>query len=297
MGKLIYLKNGEKNEKTFTDDYKDDYCEEADELVKQDYTVIISYENCLYVDLAKSFLEKDYDNLMETISTYTEEEQKEMIITNHAIRNELEDYDVYDFSHVKYIMDRHRDRYTDEHYNKITQNRKPIKALDIFARQKIGKLNFEEEKMYDKYINFDLDFLLFSEESDTLTLNTDNSGFVTIFEDCIYKNPNTTDAHSETMKKHEKWYKQSHHGNPDNRVLVYIFKGTAVFFMPESINGYQKEELSSIIEEMDDLCKFHNKDITIEVSIEDKNREPLGTLESLPQLKQRFVQNKESKGK
>lgn len=297
MGKLVFLKNGEKTEEIFSEEDRDDFFEKADELIEKDYTVIINSENILDVDLGKSFSIDDYENLKEVVSTYTEEELDEMRINNHVIRNGLEDYDIYDYGHIKYIMNIHKDKYTEERYNQILESRKPIKVLDIYARQRIGTLTKEEQDMYNKYANFDLDFLLFSDNSDLLTINTDNSGFITIFEDDIFKNTNTTDAHSETKNKQEKWYKNKHHKESINNVSIFIYKETMVLFVPEIMTDYQKDELSKIILEVDDLCKFHNKDISIEMGIEDKNGELLDTYNDLDGIKEKFVQKKESKSK
>ncbi len=297
MGKLVYLKDGEKTEEIFSEEDRDDFFERADELIEKDYTVIINSGNILDVDLGKSFSIRDYENLKEVVSSYTEEELGEMRINNHVVRNGLEDYDIYDYGHIKYVMKSHKDKYTEEHYNQVLENRKPIKILDIYARQKVGALTQEEQDMYNKYVNFDLDFLLFSENSDLLTVNTDNSGFITIFEDDIYKNTNTTDAHSETKRKQERWYINKNHKESISNVSIYIFKETMVCYIPEVMTDYQKEELSKIILEVDDLCKFHNKDIAIEVGVENKSGELLDTYYDMEVIKEKFVPKKESKGK
>ena len=63
------------------------------------------------------------------------------------------------------------------------------------------------------------------------------------------------------------------------------------------MNEYQEQESSNIIEEIDDLCKFHNKEVHIEASIQDKEGDELEFFSNLNDIKERFVQNKGSKGK
>lgn len=297
MGRLVYLKDGEKQEEEFLDENKDSYCEKVEDLIKNDYTTIISFNNTLDVDLSKSFNQKDYDNLNKCLELYTKDELDEMRIYNHIIRNGVEDEDVYDYSHVKFIMKAHKNKYPDEYYSLILENRKPIKALDIYARQKIDMLTKEEQEMYFKYAYFDLDFLLFSKNSYLLTINTDNSGFISIFEDDTYRNTNTTDAHSDTRKKQENWYRQKHNKEPLNSIRISIYDGIMVICIPEEINEYQKNELSNTISEVDDLCKFHNKRIMIEAGIENQDGELVETFSSLNEIKEKFVQQKRSKGK
>ena len=63
---------------------------------------------------------------------------------------------------------------------------------------------------------------MFSEESDTLILNTDNSGFISVFEDCTFKNTNITDPHLDTKEKQEIWYRQIYYKEPKNSISIYI---------------------------------------------------------------------------
>ena len=296
MGRLIFLKDGNIEEEIFSDENIHYYAPKADELVSKDYTTILSYKNILDIDIAKHFSNEDYINLKQALSNYNESELDEMKITNHIIRNGLEDYDVYDYSYIKFIMEKNKDKYIEE-YNNLLEKKKPINVLDIYVRQKLNKLTSEEQYMYSKYSEFDLDFLLFSENSSLLTINTDNSGFISIFDDCTYKNTNTTDNHYDTKEKHEEWYRNSHGKDLENVILIYVYKETIGIFVPIDINDYQRNELSNTILELDNLCSFHNKDIIIEAGIIDSDGTALETYSNLSQIKDKFVTKNKNNSK
>ncbi len=310
MGRFITFKDGVCKEITFEEISENigKYCDEADRMYLDNYTTILEYNNSPYIDIAYSLTKDDYQNIMNTISNFTPKEQQELEIVDHNIRDGFEDYDKFEYSTMKYVMKLHKDKYSEEEYNAILENRNPKNVVSVFLRNKVGMLTEEEKEMYKKYTTFDLDMLLFEEDMEKLVLNTDNSGFISIFEDCTFKSNNTTDAHSETEKKHINWYNKEHTGNFENHIAIHIFKGVVAMYIPNDINDYQKQELSNFIEEVDDLCKFHNKDILMEAEVYVKNNndylvpatiddEVIKQYNSLEQVKQDFVIKKEGKNK
>lgn len=295
MGLFAIVRDGKIEKEYFDDRLKDEYLDKYDELVLEDYSLIFKSGNLYYVDIAKNTNLEDYKNIMEVVSSIPVEEQDDMMITNHVTRYGMDDVDVFDYGHIKYVMEKHRENYTEERFNAILNNRKPIKVLDVFLRKKLDLLNEEEKDMYSKYEDFDLDTLLFDEDNELLTLNTDNSGFISIYDDCIYKTTNTMDAHSFSQKKHEKWYKENHSSSFDTPIKIHIYKKLMAIFLPIEIKDYQLNELDKIIEEVEDLCKFHNTDILIEAESFDKNGESKAKYENLGEIREMIDSKKDVK--
>lgn len=264
MSYLVYFKDGKLERKDY--EYIDPCFDEFLRVSSEGYNAIAKGPQRVLVNIAKNITMEDYEMFKANVRFFSDEDEDNMEITNHTVRNGFDDIDDFIYRDVVRLAKMNNHLYDFKKYQAILKNRKSKKVLDMFLRKKLNMLTKEEEEIYHRYEDFDLDTLLFGKDIELDTLNNDNCGVISIFLDTTYKSCNTTNAHSDTTEKHCRWYDETHDvkSSDENSIHIRVFKEVLTFFIPEHLNDYQREELNRIIMEVDDLCKFHNKKITIE---------------------------------
>ena len=261
---LVYFKDGKLVRKDY--DYIDPCFDEFLRVSKEGYNAIAKGPQRILVNIAKDITLEDYEMFKANVRFFSSEDEDNMEITNNVVRNGFDDIDDFVYADVVHLTKMNNHLYDLKKAQAILKSRKSKKVLDIFLRKKLNMLTKEEEEMYHRYEDFDLDTLLFGNDIELDPLNTDNCGVISIFLDTTYKSTNVTNAHSATEEKHCRWYDKTHDipCDENNSIHIRVFKETITLFIPEHLNNYQIEELDKVIMEIDDLCKFHNKKITIE---------------------------------
>lgn len=261
---VVYFKDGKLERK----DYEDiDSCfDEFLRLSAEGYNAIAKGPQRILVNIAKNITMEDYEMFKANVRFFSSEDEDNMEITNNVVRNGFDDIDDFVYSDVVHLAKMNDHLYDLKKIQAILKSRKSKKVLDVFLRKKLNMLTKEEEEMYHRYEDFDLDTLLFGNDIELDTLNTDNCGVISIFLDTTYKSTNTTNAHSATEEKHCRWYDETHTMpcSEENSIHIRVFKETLTFLIPEHLNNYQIEELDKVIKEIDDLAKFHNKKLLVE---------------------------------
>ena len=292
MSYLVYFKDGEFLRKDY--DYDNLCFDEYSRLSKEGYNVVAKGSGRVLVNIAKNITLEDYELFKANVRFLSSEDEDNMKITNHVMRNGFDDVDEFSYSDISYLAEQNKHIFSFKKYQAILKNRKSKKVLDMFLRKKLNMLTKEEEEMYHRYEDFDLDTLVFGDDVELDTLNTDNCGVISIFDDCTYKSNNTIDGHYNNLEKHCRWYEKTHGIKCSNDLHIYIFKDTTIFFIPEIMNSYQVEELEKIVLELEDLCRFHNKKITVDGERTRGDHEVFESYASMDDIKELIEREKDN---
>ncbi|MDO5003535.1 MAG: hypothetical protein Q4E39_04850 [bacterium] len=252
----------------------------------------------LDIFVSKNISPKDYKILMKS-DVSKPKDFRSIIIKNYVLRDGRDDYDVYDYK--QNILHERKDCSIEEslRMRKFNNTRMPSNILDLFLRKKLNKLSKEEEKMYYKYENFNLEDILFSNDREKFSLNNGDAGVITIFDDCEYKTTVTKMQHGLEKDKHIDWYMKDTNDNRRNLNYIYIqlMPGEVICWLPEKPNEYQLDRMDKFVEEVKDL-EAMNHDVVVNTGIVGKSANFNTTIKeykSLSELEQHLKNQGEKK--
>lgn len=139
--------------------------------------------------------------------------------------------------------------------------------VDMYFREKVGRLTEQEKSMFSLYRNFDLESLLFNEEIEQLSISNRNCGVIIVGSHEIKALPVTKLCHQETVQN--LLVAMGEEVNLGNKTSIMesvhtyqsaigiITPGYIAFYLPEAINSFQKERLFEIDDELNLLACNH----------------------------------------
>lgn len=270
VGMLTFIKDGKKDYEFYQEsDINEDFVIEsiyqnADQKVSDGYTVVINLkgsipnEKNLYgfsqseILIPEKIKNQDYLQIMDKVKKDFNT-IKTMDIINYCNRNGYYDYDYYDYNLKMNKLTNDMDSAQRYYYQMDNEERTPDKIVDVFLRKKLNGLTKKEEKMYQVYEDFNIEKLLYDDNT-KFALNNGNSGVITIFKDETYKSTVTKMAHIDENKQHINAYMDltGKMEEPDN-IYIQLTNGYIACWLPTEINEYQNKQLNEFLNEIENL--------------------------------------------
>lgn len=268
VGKLTYIKDGKIDCKYYYDSKEqgnlsiESIYQDAYKMVDEDYTVVINMkdeeEPTRYGYFQSEFIipenikNQDFIRIMKKMRDDFRNIENISII-NYCNRHGYSDYDYYDYTLNMLELTDDMDS-TERYYcQKSNKNRIPERILDLFLRKKLNGLTEREEKMYQLYEDFDIEKLLYYDNTN-FELNNGNSGVITIFKDQTYKSTVTKMFHRDEHQQHINAYMSSNMGMEEtDNIYIQLTSGYISCWLPSEINEYQKKQLNEFFKEIEDL--------------------------------------------
>lgn len=276
IARIISIKNGKKEEISFNLNENENeelimqsMYEQADKKIKENYTVLIGTKSQNLNDEAKTEIENyeisfpneikptDYITIMPLVKQIVNKTSNIEII-NNCIRNGYQDYDYHDCNFIEYEVDPKLSYRQRKAYEKENNDRNPLAIIDLFLRKKLGGLTEYEEKVYKEYEEFNLEKILY-EDNSKYALNNGNAGVITIFKDDTYVSTNTKIEHSYEHDQHLRAYKEAMGINSSDNIYIQLSTKQVACWIPTEINEYQQQKLDELMNQIDELDTVRGK--------------------------------------
>ena len=195
-------------------------------------TILDDYNVDIYIPPKVSML--DLKALQDILNNY---DSTSLTITNYLDN----DYDFYDYT-----------------YNYSKEERSPFKICECFYKEKNLLLDNDLREMFFKYRDFNFASFILEDYSKYL-LNNRNAGVVIIMPDLIVKKSVTKSFHKDEILDVLKRFYQINSTsyidlvNDYNLVIGFITNDIISCYVSDSINDYQRNELSLLIKDSNDL--------------------------------------------
>lgn len=274
IAKMVTIKNGKVEEKMFipteTRDESftiQDMYEEADKKINEEYMVLVavksqpSYDKNEYnryeLSIPNEVKPTDYLAIMPLVKQITNK-GKTIDIINNCIRNGYQDYDLHSGDFEEYEIDQNLSYRHRKMLEKENNDRNQFAMVDLFIRKKLNGLTEHEEKIYREYEEFDLERILY-EDNTKYALNNGNGAVITIFPDKTYESNTTKIEHSYEHDQHLKAYKEETGSYCPNNIYIQLSTKRAVCWIPTEINEYQLQQLDNLMDKINELDLVRGK--------------------------------------
>lgn len=178
-----------------------------------------------------------------------------------------------------YLKSQHKDDFGLDYdyytYNKYSEY-KPSEVLEKYLLYKSNKISIEDQKMFDKYYNYDRKTIFTEDTALEYPVNNTNAGVEIITKNNNYartlrKLTHTSEFHTVMNHIYHKDFKDKdikHMCNYNNDILIQMSLGSSIIWVPSIINEYQHQQLISLNDYINNLNEYMPKEQKIMVGIE-----------------------------